>query len=104
MKIKEIVDILKKIPEVLAKKAFSAFLFFLLLIVLFCGIIFYYYYFLADSKAVSGLEPPTVINEESYRKVVDIWNEKEVGFQKADSKKYYNPFIKPASLIETPPK
>ncbi|PIP23010.1 MAG: hypothetical protein COZ91_01625 [Candidatus Nealsonbacteria bacterium CG_4_8_14_3_um_filter_39_7] len=104
MTIKKIKNIFKKIPEALAKKAFLAFLFLLFLTISSCGLIFYYYGFLADEEDVAGSEKPLVIDETNYQKVVSVWRDKEDKSKQADSEKYHNPFIKPASLVEILPK
>jgi len=92
IKTKKIKEFFKKLPQVLAERAFLTFLFLFLIVLIIGGIVFYKYNVLAKKAEPQILEQPLQFQEKTYQSVLKIWQEKEKRFEAADFKEYLNPF------------
>ena len=84
----------RKLPPILAEKAFLCFLALLFLAVIFSGLVFYKYSLLVQDKEpdISQAEKPIQFKEKTYQDILTIWQEKEKRFQGTETKVYPNPF------------
>ena len=92
IKTKKIKGFFKKLPQVLAERAFLTFLFLFLIVLIIGGIVFYKYDVLAKKAEPQILEKPLQFQEKTYQSVLRVWQEKEKRFNEADFQEYPNPF------------
>jgi len=92
LKFKKIEVFFKKLPKILAERAFLTYLGLLVLALILGGFIFYRYSILAKKTESPIGEKPLHFEKELYNKVLEIWVKREERFEEADSKKYPDPF------------
>ena len=92
IKLKNIKDFLTKLPKTLGDHAFLTFLGFLFLAFIIGGIIFQKYSISAEKEMPGVGEKPLQFKENTYQKVLEIWQKKEKKFEEADFKQYPDPF------------
>ncbi len=77
--------------RVVERPLLYSFVIFLIVLVI-GGILFYQYVFLAQKKRTDQLTPPALLEEVTYQKILQAWQEQERKFNEADTKSYQNPF------------
>ena len=92
LKPKVVKEKIAKLLRILADKAFLVSLGLLAFALIFGGLIFYQYAILAPKTEPPLSEEPFQFQEKTYRKVLEIWQEREERFEQAGSKEYPNPF------------
>ena len=91
--LKKIISFLKRLPRILAKRAFLAFLILFSLSLIFSGLVYW-----QQSIFVKKTQPESVgrqlkFKSKTYQSILTIWQEKEDRFKQADSKAYPNLFV-----------
>lgn len=92
IQIKKIGGFLKKLPKILAERAFLTFLGLMILSLILGAFLFYKYSFLTKKIEPQITERPFKFKEKTYEDVLKIWQEREERFKKADLKECPNPF------------
>lgn len=92
LKFNKIKNFLKKIPRILAERAFLFFLFLFLISLIFGIFIFYKYNILVKKTEVKITKQPTQLNQKAYEDILNIWQEREKKLKEIESKQYQNPF------------
>jgi len=90
----------KKIPRVLAEKAFGFSILFIFLSLILGGLIFYKYSILTQKTEIDVAEETFKFQERAYQEILKIWQEREEKFNAVDSKQYSNPFQAPPPVKE----
>lgn len=91
--LKKIISFLKRLPRILAKRAFPAFLILFSLSLIFSGLVYW-----RQNTLVKKTQPETVgmqlkFRSKTYQGILTIWQEKEDRFKQVDSKVYPNLFV-----------
>lgn len=85
----------EELPKIMAERAFLSFLILLLISLIFGFITFYKYSILAEKSPLKTEEKkPLKFKEKTYKKVLEIWQEKEKRLREADLKQYPDAFRK----------
>ena len=94
IKFKKIKNFLRKIPLILAERAFHTFL------ILFCfSLLVGFLIYLRCNSLIEKTEKIQItekefrFQEEIYQNVIKFWEEKEKRFKETDFKEYENPFV-----------
>jgi hypothetical protein len=92
-KIKKFSKFFKKLPETLARNAFSTFLGLLLIALIFGAFIFYQYSILTETAIEIGEEEkPLKFEKKTYQTILEEWQTRNERFLEAETKEYPNPF------------
>lgn len=91
--LKKTISFFKKLPRILAKRAFLAFLILFSLSLILSGLIYW-----RQSTFIKKAQPESVggqlkFRSKTYQSVLTIWQQKEDRFKQVDSKAYPNLFI-----------
>lgn len=101
---KKIKKKLKRLPLILAQKAFFTFLGFVLVIFIMVGIIFYYFGIYSPSQVEKESKPSMGFNQAIYENILQTIKERNENFLKTKDKEYPNLFQSEfLSPQETPP-
>lgn len=100
IKTSQIKKILEKLSLTIAQHAFLACLFLFIVSLIFGALFFYKYSILARKVEPEALATPVLLKQETYQKVLAVWQEYENRFQQADSKEYPNPFLESVPFPE----
>lgn len=82
----------KKLPRLIAERAFLSYLILFLISLISGGFILYQYNILANKKEVKILENHLQFDEKTYKDVLNIWQERERKFKESGTKKYFDIF------------
>lgn len=86
-------DFLRKLPLNLARYPFwSCILLFILAIVFGLAVFYKTYFFILKTKP-EEFQKSSVIQEQTYESVLDIWEKQEIKTIEADLKNYIDPFL-----------
>ena len=88
----KVINFLKKIPEGIANKSFSAFLILSLLAFLIAGFIFYKYYYKIEKFEPEIIGEQFKIDKESYQELLNFWNLRQQKFEETGLNEYKDPF------------
>jgi hypothetical protein len=92
-KFKRISRLFKRLPEALARNAFSTFLGLLLIALIFGAFVFWQYSILAKSSVEIGEEEkPLEFEKRIYQAVLREWQDRNERFSEAGTEEYLNPF------------
>src|SRR3989344_667230 len=99
IKLNKIINFLSQTPLAIVERAFLSFLLLFLISLIAGGIIFYKYNILIKKKEIAQFENPPQFKEKIYENVLKIWQEREVAFEIAGTKKYFDIFKPKPSAI-----
>ena len=83
----------KKLPRLIAKRAFSAFLILFSLSLVLGGLIYWRQNTLVNEAQPEGISKQLKFKSITYQNILAIWQQKEDRFSGADTKTYPNLFI-----------
>lgn len=83
---------IKKIPWILGKYAFLFILIFILLDIVFGEFLFYRYVFLVKNEEPQILSIPAKFRDDTYKSVLQYWQEREESLKDSSELNYSNPF------------
>ena len=87
------IDAVKKIPWILASRAFLMLLIFILLALMLGAWVFYHYAILAETKTEQVTEKTILFKYSGYQTIVNEWQKKNLHLQESKNTVYTNPFI-----------
>ena len=92
IKLNKIKIVFEKTLRELVENSFLTFLGLFLIALILGFILFYQYSILAGKITPESSEKPLSLDEKTYQKVLDKWQERESNFLEAETKEYTNPF------------
>lgn len=95
IKAKKVKKIFTKIPWLVAEHSFLACLLLFLLALLLGWFLVYKYIILIQETEFEEQDHSFLLKEDVYKEVLEKWKREEQKFNQADSKEFFNPFLKP---------
>lgn len=92
IKLNKIKIFFKKLPKILAEKAFLTFLGLLFISLIFGILTFYQYSVLAGKEKPEISEKPLQFKEKTYQEILKTWQERDKKFEETETKEYSDPF------------
>lgn len=89
---KESIIVLKKLPKILAERAFFVSLALISIALILGIIVFYKYSFLAEKKEPEIREQPLIIDEKALKELLETQEARQKRLDQAELKEYNNPF------------
>ena len=89
---KKIKNFLKYLPRIIGGHAFLTSLMLFFIAAILGGLVFYKYSILVEQRKSEFSENLLYFDEKSFEAVLKIWQDREIKFQEADSRRYSNPF------------
>lgn len=84
--------VLKKLPKILAERAFFVSLALISIALILGIIVFYKYSFLAEKKEPEIREQPLIIDEKALKELLEMQEARQKRLDQAELKEYNNPF------------
>ena len=95
LKAGKIKKFLKKLPWILAERAFLTCLFLFLFALIAGGLLAYKYIVLLEKADLGNLNQPFLLREKDYKEMLEVWKKEEEKFREADFKEFPDPFAVP---------
>jgi len=91
-KLKKVLEILKKLPKIIAANLFLAFLSLAILVFAFGGLVFYKYGILIEKTEPTTVQQPLNFDDKDFQEILQIWAGRQQRLLGIDAKTYLNPF------------
>ena len=100
IKLNKLKNFFGKSPRNLAVHSFTVILLLFIFSLIFGGFVYYKYVFLIKNKEPQITQKPLQVDEKTFQKILNEWQEREKRFNEADLKEYPDPFKSPISALE----